>query len=399
MSSRRTRTLLTAALLAAGLLGAAGCSGDEPEAAGPVPVDAVRAIDRALDSRARAVRRADAEAFSRQVAGSAGFRELQQAWFANLTRLPVGRLAYEVEPGSVVREGGTWSAIVETSLRLEGYDERAVTSQGRYRFRAAAGRPGRFVLTAVEERDPQPWDLGPVDVRVGVGVLGIFDAGSVGAAPELLASVESGISAVSAQVPYAWSRSVVVYALSQPTFLEGLDDVPGDDPDDLDGVAFPVGESTRFALNPRMLAQPGRERDRLVRHELTHVALGTQDDAVPVWLSEGLAEYVAVRPLAPQDRRIPEAAVAAAAAGVSDLPDDDTFNDQDSDAHYGLAWWAVEWLADTYGDDAPWTLLEALAASGADPEAVLRDQFGTSTEELAREADRLILSLYEPAGG
>jgi hypothetical protein len=395
--SSTLRSLLLAAVLVTAVL--TGCSGDEPAAAPRAPVDAVGAIDRALDGRARAVRRADADAFSRQVAGSPEFRDLQQAWFANLTQLPVARLRYEVDPGSVVRDGGTYSAIVETSLQLEGYDAAPVTSQGRYRFRAVAGRPGRFVLTEVAERDPQPWDLGPVDVREGIGVLGIFDAGSVDAAAELVASVESGVSAVAAQVPYEWSRSVVLYALSEPAFLDGLDDVPGDDPEDLDAVAFPVGRSTRFALNPRMLEQTGRERDRLVRHELTHVAVGTHDDAVPVWLSEGLAEYVAVRPLAPQDRRIPAAAVLAAQAGVSMLPDDATFNDQDSDAHYGLAWWAVEWVADTYGDDAPWALLDAMAAPGADPDAVLRDQFGTSTEELASEAERLILDLYDPAAG
>ncbi|GAB2454870.1 hypothetical protein GCM10027062_39170 [Nocardioides hungaricus] len=392
--SSTLRSVLAALLLLAALT---ACSADEPESA-PPPVDAARAIDRALDARARAVRRVDADAFTRQVAGSPEFRDLQQAWFANLTQLPVARLSYRVDPGSVVRRGGTWTATVETTLRLEGYDAAPVASQGRYRFRAAAARPRRFVLTGIEERSPQPWDLGPVDVREGSGVLGVFDAGSVAAAPELVVSVESGLAAVAAEVPYQWSRSVVLYALSEPAFLEGLDDVPGDDPGDLDAVAFPVGRGTRFALNPRMLGQPGRERDRLVRHELTHVAIGTRDDAVPVWLSEGLAEYVAVRPLAPRDRRIPEASVRAARAGATELPDDETFNDQDSDAHYGLAWWAVEWIADTYGDDAPWTLLDAMAVPGADPDAVLRERLGTSTAELARQADRLILGLYEPAG-
>jgi hypothetical protein len=192
---------------------------------------------------------------------------------------------------------------------------------------------------------------------------------------------------------------VVVYALSDPAFLDSLEDVPGDDPGDLDAVAFPVGESTRFVLNPTIVDRPGRERDRLVRHELTHVAIGTHDDRVPVWLAEGLAEYVSVRPLAPEDRRIPEAAVTAAEAGVADLPDDATFNDDDSDAHYGLAWWAVEYVAEAYGDDAPWQLLDAMAEPGADPTVVLRDQFGTSTRELARQADRLILALYDPGEG
>jgi hypothetical protein len=146
-----------------------------------------------------------------------------------------------------------------------------------------------------------------------------------------------------------------------------------------------------------MVTQPGRERDRLVRHELTHVAIGTRDDGVPVWLSEGLAEYVSVRPLPPQDRRIPEAAVVAAKNGVDDLPDDALFNDVDSEAHYGLSWWAVEYVADAYGKDVPWLMLDAMAQPGADPDEVLREQFGTSTHELAEQADRLILQLYDPA--
>lgn len=391
---RAVRSGLAALLL---LVALAGCSGDEPDPAPPVPVDAVRAIERALDARARAVRRADADAFTRQVAGSPAFRDLQQAWFGNLLQLPVARLSYAVDPGSLVREGGTWSAVVATRLRLEGYDAAPVVSEGRYRFRAAAGRPGRFVLTAIEERDPQPWDLGPVEVREGVGVLGVFDATSVGSAPELLASVERGISAVAAEVPYAWDRTAVVYALGDSTFLAGLEDVPGDDPQSLDAVAFPAGRSTRIVLNPLMLVRPGPERDRLVRHELTHVAVGTRDDRAPVWLAEGLAEYVSVRPLAPQDRRVQDAAVLAARAGVADLPDDATFNDGDADEHYGISWWAMEYVADTYGDDAPWLMLDAMAAPGAEPAAVLRDQFGTSTEALAAQAGQLILRLYDPA--
>src|SRR3546814_4519758 len=64
-------------------------------------------------------------------------------------------------------------------------------------------------------------------------------------------------------------------------------------------------------------------------------------------------------------RRIPEAAVAAAEAGVADLPDDATFNDDDSDAHYGIAWWAIEYVAEAYGEDAPWQLLDAMGVAGA----------------------------------
>jgi hypothetical protein len=400
MSSRRPSRLLLAAVLVAAAL--AGCRGSDDEPVPPAatsPRDVVHALDRVLDARARVVRRADADAFANLVGGGARFRDRQATWFDNLRQLPEARLSYRVDPGSLVRDGNTYRVTVEESLGLEGYDAAPVTSQGRYSFAAPARHPGRFVLTGLAEADPQPWDAGPVEVREGKGVLGVFDPGSIDQAPALIASVERGIASVSAEVPYDWSRTVVVYALSDPAFLDGLEDVPGDDPGDLDAVAFPAGDGTRFVLNPRMVDRPGPERDRLVRHELTHVAVGAHDDDVPVWLSEGLAEYVSVRPLAPEDRRIPEAAVAAAQAHVDDLPDDATFNDEDSDAHYGLAWWAVEYVADAYGEDAPWRLLDAMAVPGADPEAVLRVQFGTSTRDLARQADRLILALYDPAAG
>lgn len=397
MSSRpRSALLLAATLLLASL---AGCSGDDqPDDAAAPPHDVVKAIGRALDSRARVVRRADDAAFARLVAGDRAFRDQQRTWFGNLTQLPIGRLRYRVDAGSLLRDGDSYTVNADEVLQLDGYDAAPVSSPTRYEFRAAARHPGRFLLTAVAPSDPQPWDLGPIQVQQGTGVLGVFDAGSLDAAPALISSAESAIAAVSAQVPYDWSRSVVLYALSGPAFLDGLHDVPGDDPEDLDAVAFPVGRSTRFALNPRMLAEAGRERDRLVRHELTHVAVGARDDDVPVWLSEGLAEYVSVRPLAPQDRRIPEAAVVAAENGADDLPDDASFNDQDSEAHYGLSWWAVEYVADTYGPDAPWLLLDAMDRPGADPDDVLRQQLGTSTHQLAEQAGRLILRLYDPAG-
>ncbi len=71
---------------------------------------------------------------------------------------------------------------------------------------------------------------------------------------------------------------------------------------------------------------------------------------MPVWLSEGLAEYVSVRPLPPERRGISQTAVDAARAGFTDLPADQDFNDADSRAHYGESWWACEYVAASYGE-------------------------------------------------
>ncbi|MGH8826520.1 MAG: MMPL family transporter [Jiangellaceae bacterium] len=159
----------------------------------------------------------------------------------------------------------------------------------------------------------------------------IFDPRSVDAADEILSTVEEGIGNVSEELPLSWSRRVVVYALSDIRVLAGLDDLPGGDPERLDGVAFPVRASPgsrelaghRFMLHPRMIDRDGAARDRLIRHELTHVAIARRDDHVPTWLSEGIAEYISVQAIAPQERMISRE---AAESGIRRLPRDGQFN-------------------------------------------------------------------------
>ncbi|MEI5673925.1 MULTISPECIES: hypothetical protein [unclassified Nocardioides] len=413
------RSSLLPGVLAA-LLALPGCSlagGDDPVPPAPstssyaAPPDVVAGVEQALRRRARAVVDANPEAFDRGVRGEAGFREQQRSWFANLRQLPVGELSYTVDPGALLRDGDDYWVVVEEHLRLSGYDAVPVVSRDRYRFRPSRRNPDRMVLTSVTdeawERDngvrPQPWDLGPVEVRSGAGVLGIFDAGSLPDAGPLVRSVERGIDDVAAVVPYEWSRSVVVYALSDPTFLASIPDVPGGDPDDLDGVAFPVtaapGEEAsaayRFALHPRMLDRRGAARDRLVRHELTHVALGARDDQAPVWLSEGLAEYVSAQPMAPQDRRVPARAVRAAEVGFDALPADDSFNGgEESETNYALAWFACEYLARSFDEATLWSLLDQLGAGGVDADQLLRDQLRVGPKRLAQRAGELIVAEY-----
>lgn len=414
----RLRRLVAAALLVAGLSSGVGaCSDDSSGDPGPgpsaqAPPDVVRGLTRALHRRAAAVRNGDEHAFAAGLArADPAFARRQHTYFENLAQLPLARFDYAVDPGSLVRDGAGYWVVVDLRLKLDGYDDRPVTSPDRFRF-TPGRKPGRFLLASVTDRAwerrnhvrPQPWDTGPIEVRRGDGVLGIFDAGSVGYADSLVSSVQAGIGDVAAEVPYDWPRSVVVYALSDDDFLARIDDLPGGDPESLDGVAFPVPASpgggplasTRFVLNPRMLDRAGPERDRLLRHEITHVAVAGHDDRVPVWLSEGVAEYVSVQALAPQDRLIDPEAVDAAKLGFDAMPDDESFNYGDSSDHYAEAWWACEYLADTYGEATLWTLMDAMNRPGADPDRVLRREVGLDTGGLARKAGRLIVDTFAP---
>jgi hypothetical protein len=420
----RTGTLTALLLLAALLVPVlSGCSvfgsGDDPAAptsASTAPEDVVAALTHTLDRRAAAVRHQDFARFmSGLVPGRPAFRREQQAYFDNLGQLPLAQFDYTFDPRQMVRTGDDYWVVVDVHTQLDGYDDVAVISPDRYRFTPAPGHPGAFRLASVTDRawerrndvHEQPWEAGPIDVRTDDGVLGIFAAGSVHAATGLLSSVSRGIADVSGVVPYDWSRRVVVYALSDETFLASLDDLPGDDPDSLDGVAFPVSSTpdggalaaTRIALNPRLLDDPGSERDRLIRHELTHVAIGIRDDNAPVWLSEGIAEYVSVQPLAPSERRVAAAALVEAERGISDLPDDASFNDADSAAHYGLAWWACEYVARSYGSQALWDLLDRMnqpGASTAEQDSAMSVSLGINRHELARRAARLMIVTFDP---
>jgi hypothetical protein len=407
----------------------AGCSSDEPPAptaeprqerttgkpkAGrperlPRQPDVAPALVRTLRDRAAAVRGADQATFLAGLAhGDASFVADQTTYLANLEQLPLARFGYSLEPTSLTRSGRGYWGTVRVRMQLDGYDARPVVTPDRYLFTPQGA--GRYAVASVTDRawesdnelDPQPWDLGPIAVRSGGGVLGVFDAGSEASADAVIAEVEEGVTAVAAEIPYEWDDGVVLYALDDPTFLSGLDNLPGSDPLSLDAVAFEVMArpgtrqvaSTRVVLNPDVVSGAGRGRGRLIRHELTHVALGSRAAHVPTWLSEGLAEYVSVRPMAPEDRGISGAALAAAEAGLSGLPSDRDFDGPAAEAGYGIAWWACEYLASAYTESILWTLLEAMPERR--PDDVLQELLALDEAQLARRAGDLMLDTYRP---
>ena len=205
----RLRRLLAAALLVAGLAGSvAACSDDssgDPGAgtSAQAPADVVRGLTRALHRRAAAVRTGNAHAFEAGLArADPAFAHDQHTYFDNLAQLPLARFDYSLDPGSLVRDGGDYWVVVDLRMQLDGYDERPVTSPDRFLF-TRGKKPGRFLLASVTDRTwerhnrvrPQPWDSGPVEVRRGDGVLGIFDAGSVG-----FAAIGAGMASATVRI-------------------------------------------------------------------------------------------------------------------------------------------------------------------------------------------------------
>lgn len=392
--------------------------------------DVVAGLQQVLQARATAVAGGDQAGFLAGVATDPAFRAAQEVWFANLSQLPRQLYALTPDPASVVRAGaGAYWVNVQVSLQLQGFDTAPVTTVDRYLFRSGP-RGGRLRLASTTDPEWEarngvqapPWETGPLLVRSAPGVLGLFDVGSEPASARLLRSVSAGIGAVSDVVPYPWSRTVVLIALSDDTFLRSLPDLPGsgpDAPDAPDAVAYPVRSEvaagaalpvttvgTRLALQPRLLGRGGPGRDRLLRHELTHVALGERDDHVPRWLGEGLAELVSVQAEPPTERRVQPAALAAARAGLTRLPEEAGFSDRSVAEDYGVSWWACEYVAATAGPAALWALLDRLeplgaqsptgVADAAQQDAALTALAGVDTRTLARKAGKLLVATVEP---
>ena len=376
--------------------------------------DIVPLMQQVLRERARALKKHNKRAFMATVdQAEQKFIDRERVYFANLTQLPLGKLNYRVDESSLVRTAGGYDAVIQVQLQLDGYDALPVVRPARFHFTHRPEGDGLLIASDRDrtweqrnEVDVQPWDSRAITVVTGGGVLGIFDTLSAGEASDVIQAVELGIGQVGQVVPYDWDGHVVVYALSDTDLLEGLDDLPAQDPDALDAVSFPVparvdGEEgdplagTRFLLHPRMLDSDPQQLARLIRHELTHVALGSLDDDVPTWLGEGIAEWVSVQPMPEDQRLISQSAIDAAEAGLDDLPADLDYNDADQAAHYGVSWWACEAIVEMYGEPMLWRLLDELAAtSPEDQDDELQQTLQMGSAQLAREAARRIVATY-----
>jgi hypothetical protein len=421
--SPRAGRLRLVALLLAGTTSLAGCSWleDDPvaapgreqqrEPARPALLDDADRLDAAvadlLDRRATLLRRGDVDGVVAQTVDDAAARRAQRRYAVNLSRLPVGVLRYE-SPPEVAVDGDDVRVRVRQVLQLSRFDAGPVRSEHELVLRPARRDRLRVVSEAPVSDDPstggaQPWDLRPIGTLRQDGVLGVFDVGSADYAPEVVSSAAGAADDVRDAVPYRWTRPVVVYAPSDLVLLDAISGLPGGVADRLEGVSFPVRSTEdgpvhaeRVILNPGMLDADPAERDRLLRHELTHVALGARDELVPRWLAEGLAEWVSVQPLPAEERLISAAAVREARAGIDDLPSDEEFNDGPrSSANYDIAWQVCEGIAFTYGRRAPWMLLDAMIRRPrTDPDVLVRRVLGTTGPRLASAAADRILAQY-----
>jgi hypothetical protein len=329
----------------------------------------LEAAHKLLSARAVAVKARNKSAWMSAVdVGDSAFRQRQSVAFDNLVKLPLGQLSFGAErpapaltPARLRQVGpGAWATTVTVSYSLAGFDRAPQSFEATYTL---VKRPGGWRLADdVDGITPmQMWDL--PGLRVLRGRTGMV----VGNAPEARmrdyrALADSAVRRVSGVWGTHWSSHVVIVTPSTKGEFARLLSRPADRGlDQVAAITQGVIEPGRRAQGDRVVINPNAftalqasGRRVVITHELTHVAARSLTTSpVPIWLTEGMADYVGYSGLDLPPERVASQllTLVRAGRGPTRLPIEVDFDPSRSKIgpSYAAAWLAVSRLVNLYG--------------------------------------------------
>jgi hypothetical protein len=335
--------------------------------------DRQQSLDALLRERSNAVMTGDRQEWLGTVdPASREFASKQEKVFANLASVPFDSWSYQLAGNGPalsaerlaalgVKEAWVARVVLEYTLAESG-----TGPVRREQYLTLVPRGGRWLLA--DDTDGETavdlWDLGRVHVDRGERslVLGTADSATLG---RMAREVDQASARVDATWGRTWPRTVLVLVpqdQAQMAALLGREDTSG-----LDQIAaVTTGEigldsaatsADRIIVNPDGFSQLGElGRDVVLTHELTHVATrATTTVAVPIWLSEGFADYVAYKSTGLSTRRVAKDVLddVRRGKGPKRLPDAQDFDPavHDIAPAYAGAWLAVRMIADREGEE------------------------------------------------
>jgi hypothetical protein len=413
----RCRTKVAAAVAFTVLAaGTAGCTGPvvhhgrtTASASATTPVAApttdpgaarVEALAELLDQRAAAVLAHDRARFAATLDDPrSGFGLRQLEAFDNLVRLPLGTFGYgtpEAAPAlDAVRAAevgpDAWVARVEGRYTLKGWDRRPRTYETHL---TVVRRPGGWRLADDSDGGTQAqlWDLPDLKVVSSPHTL-VVASGKVRDLDGYLRLGDRAVQAVGHVWTRPWGSRVVVVV---PATAAEMADQLGQSAASVEQVAAVTdgalgsdgrAGADRVVVNPQAFARlQATGRQVVLSHETTHVAVrASTTRPVPLWLSEGLADYVGYRAV-----DLPRATIAASLLervrqgdGPRTLPTERDFDPSTSTIAptYNAAWLAVCRIVDQHGEKAlvrfylSAASLPSASAPPGDPEQNTRKAF------------------------
>lgn len=383
---------------------AARCALTSSAQASP-PEPKVRAAAAAtLAARGAAVAAHDKAAYLATDADGA-FRTADAQVFDNLAALPLASwsMTLAADQSAVKKAGVAHLYQVTESYELSGVDYQPVTDT---RYLTFVERGGKWLLSSGSDgaaaglrAENQIWDQGPVSVVHGSRSLVIGLGGEQRLKPFADLADHAAAKAVTVWGAAGWKGDVVVVVpMNQAQVETLLESAPGS----LTGVvaitAGEGGQALTAAPASRVLVNPdafdGEAPDAwqfFFDHELTHVATRAwTTPAVPLWLSEGAADYTGyLTSSIATDRRFLELAHAVSTGGwqPQSLPATDDFAGSGDAVSrtYQISNLACALIAQRYGQGKLVAFYKAVGtapAGTADPvDHAFRTVLGTSTAE------------------
>jgi hypothetical protein len=282
------------------------------DAAGQAAAARLRAVRALLAARATALLRHDRAGWLAGVDPAAtAFRARQSALLTGIAAVPLASWRYAVEPGDEAgraEPGGGWTVQVTLHYALRDADPAPTERPLVLTF---VPRGGRWLVATDDHRGPDgvrtwrgPWEHGRLVVRTGAASLVLAHPDNARRLAEFVATADEVVPRVRAAVGGRLPRRVAVIVpdderemaslVGEKLVLGTIAAVAVADTVDTDRDRA-LGQ--RIVINPANIDRLGRLGRRVVlEHEVTHLATrGFTGPRTPIWLVEGLADWVAYR--------------------------------------------------------------------------------------------------------
>jgi hypothetical protein len=288
-------------------------------------------------------------------------------------------------------DAGHWAAVAESTWRFTRFDRAPARSEVEFQMVAEAGRTAIAAVGGETGRTPV-WLSGPMQVRRDRATLVLSAADPARYARLARAAVPAVRRVVS-----SWRTGLVVEVAEDG---EAVDAALGADDGEYAAIAAVtsnVGEErgrrapVHVLVNPDVFADLDEQGSQVVMtHEAAHVATGAavEPATVPPWLTEGYADYVALREV-----DLPLSVTAAqiirrvrSQGPPRGLPADREFDTRTTHlgAAYEAAWLACRLLVERSGERAL-TRFYLTLEEGDDVALEFRRRFGLSLADFTRQ--------------
>lgn len=297
---------------------------------------------------------------------------------------------------------GAWDAAVDATWRFGDLDPGAAHAE----ILVALQDDGdRVAITGFGggDRISPLWLSGPLQVRRTEDTLVLVD-GSSEEADTIARHAEAAVPVVRKVLPQ-WRRGLVVEVPGSVAELDETLDAEAGTYDQIAAVTTSADGSLAPEAPVHVFVNPdlyGRLKPTgaqvVMSHEATHVAADAWASAMPLWLLEGFADYVALRDVdLPVSRAAAQVIAEVRREGAPDaLPSAAEFGTRTPDlgATYESAWLATRLIADEGGEEALVRFYRDVDA-GTPVDEALEAELGLTVPELTERWRTLLSDLAE----